>query len=60
MELGKLIHLLLSYTKMGYAGNMEPNYLIPTSIAEAPEVRIYLTYYNSKKFQEKAKWKFQS
>lgn len=24
-----------SYTKMGYAGNMEPSYLIPTVIAES-------------------------
>lgn len=23
------------YTKMGYAGNMEPSYLIPTVIADA-------------------------
>ena len=24
------------YTKMGYAGNMEPSYLIPSVIASAP------------------------
>jgi actin-related protein 3 len=23
------------YTKMGYAGNMEPSYLIPTAIADS-------------------------
>jgi actin-related protein len=33
------------YTKMGYAGNMEPSYLIPSCIAKAvPKVRISLQY----------------
>ncbi len=25
------------YTKMGYAGNFEPSYIIPTCIADCPE-----------------------
>jgi len=25
------------YTKMGYAGNFEPSYIIPTCIADTPE-----------------------
>jgi actin-related protein len=25
------------YTKMGYAGNFDPNYIIPTCIADCPE-----------------------
>lgn len=25
------------YTKMGYAGNFEPSYIIPTCIADNPE-----------------------
>jgi hypothetical protein len=38
MELGKyIVHIIViySYTKMGYAGNMEPSYLIPTAVAES-------------------------
>ena len=37
MELGILHFLLISfsYTKMGYAGNIEPSYLIPTVIADS-------------------------
>ena len=33
------------YTKMGYAGNMEPSYLIPSCIAKAvPRVSIFAIY----------------
>lgn len=38
MAQGKHLNIDLtldSYTKMGYAGNMEPSYLIPTVIADS-------------------------
>jgi hypothetical protein len=28
---------IASFTKMGYAGNFEPNYIIPTTIADSEE-----------------------
>ena len=39
------------YTKMGYAGNMEPSYLIPSCIAKAvPKVSIDVSALAAKKF----------
>jgi len=30
------------YTKMGFAGNFEPSYIIPTCIADCPEKVLFL------------------
>jgi len=35
------------YTKMGYAGNFDPNYIIPTCIADCPEKVHIFFYFNS-------------
>lgn len=35
------------YTKMGYAGNFEPSYIIPTCIADCPDKVNHISYYFS-------------
>lgn len=36
------------YTKMGYAGNMDPNYIIPSTIATSLNkvIRLIYSFYN--------------